>query len=109
MVRFDTNPERFASVAMLKKLESSVKESIKLDAQILAMDEEIIINPVNYNKVVLQISFYVRCVRTHWTKSGALNFISRIILYLPFTMFCYRRFEKKFIGHMIYFFQLGLY
>ena len=47
MVRFDTNPERFASVNMLKKLESSIKESIRLDAQILAMDEEILLNPVN--------------------------------------------------------------
>ncbi len=46
MVRFDTNPERFASVNMLKKLESSIKESIRLDAQILAMDEEILLNPV---------------------------------------------------------------
>lgn len=49
MVRFDTNPERFASVNMLKKLESSIKESIRLDAQILAMDEEILLNP-NYIK-----------------------------------------------------------
>ena len=48
MVRFDTNPERFASVSMLKKLESSIKESIKLDAQILTMDEEILVNPVNF-------------------------------------------------------------
>ena len=46
MVRFDTNPERFASVSMLKKLETSIKESIKLDAQILTMDEEILVNPV---------------------------------------------------------------
>jgi hypothetical protein len=47
MVRFDTNPERFASVSMLKKLEGSINESIRLDAQIMAMDEEILLNPVS--------------------------------------------------------------
>ncbi len=64
MVRFDTNPERFASVNMLKKLESSIKESIRLDAQILAMDEEILLNPVilYFLKVVFRfiITFFIR-------------------------------------------------
>ena len=46
MVRFDTNPERFASVSMLNKLEQSINESIRLDEQILSMDEEILLNPV---------------------------------------------------------------
>lgn len=45
MVRFDTNPERFASVSMLKKLESSIIGAIKLDSQIVGMDEEIVLNP----------------------------------------------------------------
>ena len=48
MVRFDTNPERFASVAMLKKLEASIKESIRLDAQIISMDEDILVSPVTW-------------------------------------------------------------
>jgi len=44
MVRFDTNPERYNSVAMLKKLESNIVEAMGLDTEVLAMDEEICLN-----------------------------------------------------------------
>lgn len=46
MVRFETNPERYNSVSMLKKLESNIREAIDLDSEVLAMDEEICLNSV---------------------------------------------------------------
>jgi COP9 signalosome complex subunit 3 len=46
MVRFDTNPERYNSVSMLKKLEGNIVEAMGLDMQVTAMDEEICLNSV---------------------------------------------------------------
>lgn len=46
MVRFDTNPERYNSVSMLKKLEGNIVEAMGLDMQVIAMDEEICLNSI---------------------------------------------------------------
>ena len=45
MVRFDTNPEKYNSVKMLRKLETDVENLITLDSHIATMEEEIMINP----------------------------------------------------------------
>ena len=45
MVRFDTNPERYNTVKMLRNLESDVENLISLDNHITTMEEEIRINP----------------------------------------------------------------
>ena len=45
MVRFDTNPESYNSVKMLRNLESKVENLISLDTRITSMEEEIMINP----------------------------------------------------------------
>ena len=45
MVRFDTNPERYNTVKMLRKLEFDVENLISLDNHITSMEEEILINP----------------------------------------------------------------
>ena len=44
MVRFDTNPESYNSVKMLRNLESKVENLISLDNHITSMEEEIMIN-----------------------------------------------------------------
>ena len=44
MVRFDTNPESYNSVKMLRGLESKVENLISLDNHITSMEEEIMIN-----------------------------------------------------------------
>jgi hypothetical protein len=44
MVRFDTSPESFNTVKMLRKLESDVENLINLDNHIIAMEEEIMVN-----------------------------------------------------------------
>ena len=45
MVRFDTNPESYNSVKMLRNLESKVENLISLDNHISSMEEEIMVNP----------------------------------------------------------------
>lgn len=45
MVRFETNPERYNTVKMLRKLESNVEHLINLDNHITTMEEEILVNP----------------------------------------------------------------
>ena len=45
MVRFDTNPERYNTVRMLRQLESDVENLISLDNHISTMEEEIRVNP----------------------------------------------------------------
>ena len=49
MVRFDTNPERYNSVKMLRKLEADVENLISLDDHITTMEEEIMVNPKYVN------------------------------------------------------------
>merc|ERR1719510_1851595 len=44
MVRFDTNPERYNTVKMLRKLEFDVENLISLDNHITSMEEEILVN-----------------------------------------------------------------
>lgn len=51
MVRFETNPERFNTVKMLRTLESDVENLISLDNHITQMEEEILVNP-KYIKLV---------------------------------------------------------
>ena len=45
MVRFDTNPERYNTVKMLRHLETDVENLISLDNHISTMEEEIRVNP----------------------------------------------------------------
>merc|ERR1712080_148806 len=45
MVRFDTNPERYNTVKMLRKLEFDVENLISLDNHITSMEEVILVNP----------------------------------------------------------------
>ena len=45
MVRFDTNPERYNTIKMLRRLESDVENLINLDNHITTMEEEIVVNP----------------------------------------------------------------
>ena len=45
MVRFDTNPERYNTVRMLRHIESDVENLISLDNHISTMEEEIRVNP----------------------------------------------------------------
>ncbi len=45
MVRFDTNPEKYNSVKMLRRLESNVENLISLDNHITNMEEEILKDP----------------------------------------------------------------
>ncbi len=45
MVTFDTNPERYNTVKMLRQLESNVEKLIAFDKHITSMDEEITLNP----------------------------------------------------------------
>ena len=55
MVRFDTNPEKYNSVKMLRKLETDVENLITLDSHIATMEEEIMINP-KYIKICGSLS-----------------------------------------------------
>ena len=55
MVRFDTNPEKYNSVKMLRKLETDVENLVTLDSHIAAMEEEIMINP-KYIKICGSLS-----------------------------------------------------
>lgn len=45
MVRFDSEPEQFDSIPMLKNLEENINACITLDGQLQAMEEEILLNP----------------------------------------------------------------
>ena len=44
MVRFDTNPEKYNSVKMLRKLETDVENLIDLNSHICSMEEDIMVN-----------------------------------------------------------------
>ena len=45
MVRFDSDPEQYDSIPMLNNLEENINACIGLDTQLLAMEEDIILNP----------------------------------------------------------------